>query len=467
MKTIKITLSLFLLIVLFSNRIIAQEKSNTTPLIDKFSVGLNFGSLLSYCDVKEYNFWPTPDERKWGFGGDVNFQVSPILSFQAQGIAGKLAGIKRHFIGGAPANLKFNAEIYEGSLNATISLNRWWAPNLKINDKVNFYGIAGIGLITFRSQLRGLYDDKFIRDFGYSDNGTVKDKMTTETVFPVGLGIKYKATKKIDIVLETTLRNVITDKLDAYVTGNSLARDKYGYTFVGISYKFGKQEQHMEWILPKEDVNADDKLAFDGLNKKIDSLMNKNAAQSNVNDPRFAELNQKIDDLTKKVIDLENKAPVAVTNPIEGGNIDSQRLAELNQKLADLDNKNKELGNKIINMQSTTINYEGGKAILVSVFFDVNKSNIDKANGERVAAAAKYMQSDPSVKIELIGNADKTGGQKYNDLLSERRSKAVQKVLIDEYGIDPSRLSISYKGFSEPLSKTNYDINRRVDFIIK
>ena len=326
--------------------------------------------------------------------------------------------------------------------------------------------------------------------------------MTTETSFPVGLGLKFKASKKIDITLESSIRTVNTDKLDAYVRpgGN---KDKYGYTFVGVSYKLGKQEEHLEWPSPKDIEQPGGNLAQEETNKKIEELnkkiaefqnptntsgvnnpqldtnkktaelQNKPGNATGLDDPRFAELNQRIDELTKKVNELENRAPGTATNnsnnnnTSDGGSIDLQKLNDLNQKLTDLDNKNKELGSRIINMQTSNVTYEGGKPILVSVFFEVNKTNIDKINGERVASAARYLLSDPNANLELVGHADKSGGQKYNELLSERRAKAVQQVLVNEYGINSSRLSISFKGFTEPLSKTNYDVNRRVDFIMK
>ncbi len=469
MKTFKFTLSVLLVLILLSGKIAAQQKSEQ-PLIDKISIGANFGSLLAYGDIKQYNFWPTPDERKWGFGALVNYQISPILSFQVQGLMGKLAGIKRNFTSGRQANLKFNADIYEGSINATVSLNRWWAPNLKINEKLNFYVMAGIGLVDFRTKLSKLTTDVLIKEYGWDNaDASKKDKMTTETTFPVGLGVKYRASKKIDIMLETQLRNVYSDKLDAYVRPYN-HDDKYGYTFIGISYRLGKQEKHMEWLTPDEEAPQGDKLALDETNKKIDELSKKLTDLENksttpvLNDPRFDELNQRIDDLTRKV----NEQP-AVTYTTEGTpTIDLSKLDELNQKLADLDTKNNDLANRLVNMQTTTnVTYDGGRPILVSVFFEVNKSIIDKPNNERVASAAKYLLTNPGARIELVGHADKTGGQKYNELLSERRAKAVLKSLTDDYGIDASRLSISYKGYTDPLSKHNYNVNRRVDFLIK
>jgi len=476
MKTLKITFSLLLVFILLSGKIKAQQTSDQ-PLIDKISIGANFGSLLAYGDIKEYDFWPAPEERKWGFGGILNYQISSIFSIQAQGLMGNIAGIKRKFTNGKPANLKFEASMYEGSLNATVSLNRWWAPNLKINEKLNFYAMAGVGLMNFRTQLRDLNTDKLIKEYGWDNaDPSKKDKMTTETTFPVGLGVKYRAAKKLDIVLETQLRNVYSDKMDAFVRPYN-HDDKYGYTYIGISYRLGKQEKHMEWLTPDEETPQSDKLALDETNKKLDELSkkladleSKSSTPTGPNDPRFDELNQRIDDLTNKVKELENR-PVTYTTTTEGvvtPTVDLSKLDELNQKLADLDNKNNDLANRLVNMQTTTnVTYDGGRPILVSVFFEVNKSTIDKPNSERVASAAKYLLSNPGARLELVGHADKTGGQKYNELLSERRAKAVLKSLTDDYGIDASRLSISYKGYTEPLSKSNYDVNRRVDFLIK
>lgn len=458
MKAKKLLLCLLSVFFLASVNLQAQEEERKLE-IDKFSIGLNFGSLLHYGDVKQYDYWPTPEERKWGFGAVINYQISPIFSVQAQGLTGNLAGIKRNFKsstgsihGGNPANLKFDAEIYEGSFNATISLNRWWAPNLKANDWLNVYAVAGIGLVRFRSQLRDLRDDTFINSYGWSEQGTVEEDMTTETVVPLGLGLKIKLHDKIDFNLESTIRNVNTDKLDAYVRTNN-SQDKYGYTSIGFTYRIGKRERHMEWLDPDLLSRSHDVLSFDEVNSKIDAVKKKVSA-----------LEEKIAK-QPEVVDEE---------PVERDfETDFERLAELNEKLIALENRNQELNNRIENIKTSTVTETvttiDGQAhpILISVFFEVNKSNIDRNNAERVAAAAKMMMNNPDIKMELVGHADRTGGQRYNELLSERRARSVYNALVNEYGIDSSRLSITYRGFAEPLSKSNLDVNRRVDFIVK
>ena len=415
--------------------------------------------MLHYGDIKQYDFWPLPEERKWGGGAVINYQVSPIFSLQLQGLHGNLAGVKRNFRAtsgtyweGNPANYKFEAELYEGTFNATISLNRWFTPNLKLNDWLNFYALGGVGLIQFRTQLRDLKDDTFINSYGWKNKGTEEADMTTETVFPVGLGVKIKLHDKIDLNIESTIRNLNSDKLDAYIRHNN-AKDKYGYTFIGFTYRFGKRSQHMEWLDPAVLEREKEFLALEELQKDVQKLKQ-----------RIAD----VDELKRRIEALENR--IAATPEEDVKVTDLRKLEDLRGKLSDLEERNIYLNERIqkITVETETVTRIDGVAhpVLISVFFEVNKSNIDKINAERVAAAAKLLNADPNITMTLVGHADRTGGQRYNELLSERRARSVYNSLVNEYGIDASRLSISYRGFKEPLSKTNFDVNRRVDFII-
>lgn len=65
---------------------------------------------------------------------------------------------------------------------------------------------------------------------------------------------------------------------------------------------------------------------------------------------------------------------------------------------------------------------------------------------------------------------DNIGGHKYNLELSQRRSAAVKKALIERYQVDPSRLSTSGAGDSDPID-TNDTLegrarNRRVELTL-
>ena len=102
-----------------------------------------------------------------------------------------------------------------------------------------------------------------------------------------------------------------------------------------------------------------------------------------------------------------------------------------------------------------------------SVFFAYNSASIDDPGQKEIKEAVNILKTNKDIKIDLIGNADKTGNELYNDILSKRRAQAVFDVLVKEYNIDPSRLNIIAKGSKEPISKNMLYENRRVDMVMK
>jgi OOP family OmpA-OmpF porin len=125
-----------------------------------------------------------------------------------------------------------------------------------------------------------------------------------------------------------------------------------------------------------------------------------------------------------------------------------------------------------VNYQGVTIidRIGGGagsnEAFLPVIYFDFNKSNVTSANYQRLATVARFMEANPNVKMLVTGNTDKVGSESYNNGLSERRAKATVKALVDDFGVDASRLETAAKGKSNLISKRG-DINRRVEFSIK
>ena len=71
----------------------------------------------------------------------------------------------------------------------------------------------------------------------------------------------------------------------------------------------------------------------------------------------------------------------------------------------------------------------------------------------------------------MIGHTDSKGGRDYNLDLSRRRADNVVNALVNDYGIDPSRLEPRGAGSSEPLAANDTDanraLNRRVELVRK
>jgi outer membrane protein OmpA-like peptidoglycan-associated protein len=84
---------------------------------------------------------------------------------------------------------------------------------------------------------------------------------------------------------------------------------------------------------------------------------------------------------------------------------------------------------------------------LTPVFFTIGSSLVDGDQMLSIAKAALYLSENPNAKLEIAAYSDKkTGNTSYNMKLSEKRAKVVLETLTQKFGIDKSRLKISFYG---------------------
>lgn len=110
----------------------------------------------------------------------------------------------------------------------------------------------------------------------------------------------------------------------------------------------------------------------------------------------------------------------------------------------------------------------GNKLILRNIEFDTGKSTIRKSSERILGFAFRALSKATDMEIEIVGHTDDVGEDTSNLTLSQDRANSVMKWFVDK-GIDPSRLSASGKGETEPLvpntTDANRQKNRRVEFI--
>ncbi|TAG00312.1 MAG: hypothetical protein EAZ44_09540 [Cytophagia bacterium] len=104
------------------------------------------------------------------------------------------------------------------------------------------------------------------------------------------------------------------------------------------------------------------------------------------------------------------------------------------------------------------------------VLFDYDKSNINKPiSQESCNSLLKFMQENPSVRVELGGHTCNIGSAAYNQSLSTQRAKAVANYMI-ERGIDANRVEVKGYNFEKPAypntNEKNRTLNRRTEFQI-
>ncbi len=107
--------------------------------------------------------------------------------------------------------------------------------------------------------------------------------------------------------------------------------------------------------------------------------------------------------------------------------------------------------------------------ILQQIFFETDSATIKSESTPVLAAIASAMRGLAGARVRVEGHTDQQGSNEHNLDLSRRRARAVAQWLIQNGGIDASRLETEGYGKSRPLvSGSDADVsqNRRVEFLI-
>lgn len=107
----------------------------------------------------------------------------------------------------------------------------------------------------------------------------------------------------------------------------------------------------------------------------------------------------------------------------------------------------------------------------LEVLFDFDKANVKDGSYSDIENLAAFMQQYPQVSTTVEGHTDSVGPDAYNQKLSERRANAVRQVLVDQYGVDASRVNAIGYGEARPIadnaSKEGRALNRRVEAAVE
>lgn len=423
MKAVKFTFKTLLILLIFTASANAQVSDVSLPVYNKFSLDLNAGMPSHFGDVKANPYWPSTQELSFGGGLGLNYHLSPVLSLRAGFLTGKLMGENE------VNDWQFENSFMEYSLNTVFNFNQLFVPSSPVNRVFSVYGVLGVGVVGYRTTLSTFDGGTVLQTYGRSEDGLTNESREWDMVIPFGLGVRFRLSDRIDLGLESAFRYTKTDKLDG-VNRVFSATDMYNYTSLGVNIRLGRNTESPTWAATMYPAES----------QRIDGMST-----------RFNEVQEDV---------------VRIRQSMDAQNYDED-ISELRQLVENLDKKNNELTMRLHNLQSQ-LGADGGAsaAALLSVYFKINSAALDAGNYERTAAAARFMQANPLLKIEIVGHADNSGPDRFNRILSERRAQAVHDALVNDFRIDASRLTISFRGPDAPMSEENSNINRRVDFVI-
>ncbi|MBN1181202.1 MAG: OmpA family protein [Bacteroidales bacterium] len=111
----------------------------------------------------------------------------------------------------------------------------------------------------------------------------------------------------------------------------------------------------------------------------------------------------------------------------------------------------------------------GAKVVLKNIFFETGKSTLKSESYYELNNIIRFLQENPSLRLEISGHTDNVGSAKTNQKLSEARAKAVVDYLVAN-GIPASNLTYAGYGFDQPVAPNTTAegraLNRRVEFKI-
>ena len=118
--------------------------------------------------------------------------------------------------------------------------------------------------------------------------------------------------------------------------------------------------------------------------------------------------------------------------------------------------------------KGVAVGERGCWALTNSLLFDFDSAVVKKEGYAMLDYTKQAFDGYPDMKVEIVGHTDSTGPENYNQILSERRAKAVMNYLVNSVGIAANRLTAIGVGEINPDfpndTKENRAKNRRVVF---
>ena len=310
---------------------------------------------------------------------------------------------------------------FRSNAGASVAVGKWFTPGLGLRTKVQ--GIWGKRVWDPETETKGSFNRYWVVNeqvmfnlsnllLGYNENrvwnvipfaGGGFGRTMTHNLYSmdlcVGLQSTWKVAKKVNVYLEAGWNRFESD-IDGGYSGGERGWDSHDnnlYAEVGLTFKLGKSTWKKT---PDVDaINALHQSELDALNAKLNDANAENERLKNM---------------------LANQKPVEVVTP--------QTVKEF----------------------VTTP---------VSVFFDINKTNVaSQYDLVNVRALAKYAIANNS-NLLVSGYADKaTGNEKINQKLSEGRAETVAGELV-KMGVNRSNITTKGNGGVDDMSPISF--NRR------
>lgn len=110
------------------------------------------------------------------------------------------------------------------------------------------------------------------------------------------------------------------------------------------------------------------------------------------------------------------------------------------------------------------------RVVLEGLEFETGSAELGEGSFAILEELAIFLRNHPSIRIFLVGHTDNSGSMDANIRISKMRAASVLNKLVDQFGLDKSRLFAEGIGFLMPLAANSTEegrnLNRRVEAVI-
>lgn len=505
MKLKSIGYLLFVTVIVLAYKGLAQSPTNFSlpnpKQFDRFSFSVVAGAATLHGDIKHLNS-ATNSTKQFVFnpiyGMQFGYQMTYTIGLRLRGMVTEfkdtpidsvyIKQFKDSYL------LEYSSPVRQGSLSLVYNFGN--ITFLKRNQSLHMFVNAGLGVFSHQATVKQLPRGQAI----------IEQDKVTQAVVPFGVGLKYRI-GHADLALAYDFNKTFTDKIEG-VAGDNSQNDAFSTYTASVTFTFGKKKKVMEWINPMDVVYQD----LNRMSNKVDSVANDTDGDG-VSDlfdkdnttPKGAKTYSDgtlIDTDNDGVPDYKDMDPFSVrgakvdaegreTDTDGDGVPDSRDMEPDTEKgalvnfqgvtiiLGDVPRGNNN-GNKggsgsgsdstdanngaenPSNYNYSTTNVSG--SYFPSIYFDYGSAQVKDMFQERLLNIARVLKMNPDIKVTLTGCADNNGSGNFNERLGLKRAEACRKILIQQYGIEESRILTETKGNRQPLNINSDSLNRRVDF---
>lgn len=435
-----------------------------------WSLGINAGVLTPGVIIGGTNDFNKAN-LNLGYGLSLRKQLGHAFGLELAAVSGKISGEnvandgqKDNKIDVGSPGIGSNKS-FETDLAAAVSLagivNVATVDFLKRENAVNFTVKTGLGLAYYAPSVVTA-GGKAIDWKGKAGeyNGTGTRTNVREMFIPVGLGVKFKVSERVNFDLGYTMNFLDGDNLDGtYTIGSQTVpntkgtiKDKWAYTSAGLEFSLGSTAKpNLDWVNPLALMY--DELNDPTLRQELEALKGRVSvleAADLLKDSDGDGVANKLDKCPNTEAGIKVDGSGCPLDVDADGIPDSKDACPTVKGTAALNGCP-----EIVKVaMSLAIQFEFNSSVLKTSAY----SNLDKLSSD--------LKANSSDIVQLDGHASAEGTEEYNMSLSRDRANSVKTYLVNS-GIAASRVAVTAHGESRPVASNATEAgrveNRRVE----